>query len=186
MIERHPPPAQAGRAIRLYYIAQMRTRPPTFAIVTNQPDRIHWSYERYVSKSAPQTFQVLRDAAPNPIPHEKEEVTVRALWNTGPGDARVLEIREGRDPEPKPGEVCISVRVAGLNFADILARQGLYQDAPKFPCVLGYEGAGVVVGLGEGVTSVRPGQRVMFCSRFGAQAIACACPKGSWRRSSRA
>jgi NADPH:quinone reductase-like Zn-dependent oxidoreductase len=82
----------------------------------------------------------------------------------------VLEVREAPDPEPGPGEVRIRVRAAGLNFAEVMARLGLYPDAPKPPCVVGYEAAGVVDALGAGVTSPAAGTRVLALSRFGAHA----------------
>jgi NADPH:quinone reductase-like Zn-dependent oxidoreductase len=63
--------------------------------------------------------------------------------------------------------VRIRVRVAGINFADLLARVGLYPDAPKLPCVIGYEVAGVVDQVGPGVTDFREGDRVLAMTRFG-------------------
>jgi NADPH:quinone reductase-like Zn-dependent oxidoreductase len=69
-----------------------------------------------------------------------------------------------------PGEIRIAVRAAGINFADTMARVGLYPDAPKTPCVLGYEIAGEVETVGEGVTDFRTGERVMAGTRFGGQA----------------
>ncbi len=77
-----------------------------------------------------------------------------------------LELRDWPDPTPAQGEVLIDVRVAGINFADIVARIGLYPDAPKTPCVMGYEVAGVVEGVGPGVTGFEPGQRVLAATRF--------------------
>ena len=59
------------------------------------------------------------------------------------GTPDVLDLREGPDPVPGVGEVRIRVRAAGINFADILARLGLYPDAPKPPCVVGYEVGGM-------------------------------------------
>jgi NADPH:quinone reductase-like Zn-dependent oxidoreductase len=82
----------------------------------------------------------------------------------------VLEVQERPDPPVGPGEVRIAVRAAGLNFADTMARVGLYPDAPKTPCVLGYEVAGEVESVGEGVSSVSPGDRVIAGTRFGGQA----------------
>ena len=76
-------------------------------------------------------------------------------------------MREGPDPVPGDGEVRIRVRAAGINFADILARIGLYPDAPKPPVVVGYEVAGVVDAVGHGVTSVHDGDRVVALTRFG-------------------
>jgi NADPH:quinone reductase-like Zn-dependent oxidoreductase len=69
-----------------------------------------------------------------------------------------------------PGEVRIAVHAAGVNFADTMARVGLYPDAPKTPCVLGYEVAGEVESMGEGVDDFKPGDRVMAGTRFGGQA----------------
>jgi NADPH:quinone reductase-like Zn-dependent oxidoreductase len=66
--------------------------------------------------------------------------------------------------------VRIAVRAAGINFADTLARVGLYPDAPKPPCVLGYEVAGEVESLGEGVEGFSIGDRVFAGTRFGGQA----------------
>ena len=63
---------------------------------------------------------------------------------TAYGDPGVLKTIEKEDPQPQAGEVKIRVKAAGINFADILARQGLYPDGPKPPCVVGYEVAGVV------------------------------------------
>ena len=85
----------------------------------------------------------------------------------GPPD--VLALREVPDPPVVADTVRIRVRAAGLNFSDLLARQGLYPDAPKPPCVVGYEVAGVVDSVGSGVTNVRVGDRVMAMTRFGGQ-----------------
>jgi NADPH:quinone reductase-like Zn-dependent oxidoreductase len=82
----------------------------------------------------------------------------------------VLEVREGPDPAPGPGQVRVRVRAAGLNFAEVMARMGLYPDAPKPPCVVGYEAAGVVDALGEGVTAPAVGTRVIVLARFGVHA----------------
>ena len=86
------------------------------------------------------------------------------------GDASVFEIRETADPVPGPGEIRVRVRAAGINFADILARIGLYPDAPKPPVVVGYEVAGVVDAVGDGVTSAHEGDRVVALTRFGGYA----------------
>ena len=76
-------------------------------------------------------------------------------------------MREREDPVPAPGEVRIRVRAAGINFADVLARLGLYPDAPKPPMVVGYEVAGRVDAIGADVTGFAPGDRVMAMTRFG-------------------
>lgn len=95
---------------------------------------------------------------------------MRAIWIPKHGSPDVLEVRETPDPEPKPGELRIRVRAAGLNFAETSARQGIYPAAPKPPCIVGYEGAGVVDSLGEGTKGPAVGTRVLFLSRFGAHA----------------
>ncbi len=95
---------------------------------------------------------------------------MQAIWLTKHGTGDVLEVRESADPVPAATEVRVRVRFAGLNFAEISAKKGLYPDAPKPPCVLGYEGAGVVDAVGGEVRGVKVGDRVIYLSRFGAQA----------------
>ncbi|MCA9648436.1 MAG: zinc-binding dehydrogenase [Myxococcales bacterium] len=92
---------------------------------------------------------------------------MRALFITKHGGPEVLEVREAPTPEPKAGEVRVAVALAGLNFAELSARQGLYPDAPKPPCVVGYEGSGTVEATGDGVAGLAEGDRVLFMSRFG-------------------
>ncbi|MCB0876439.1 MAG: medium chain dehydrogenase/reductase family protein [Solirubrobacterales bacterium] len=98
---------------------------------------------------------------------------MRAVFISRHGGPEVLEVRERRDPQVAGGEVRIEVRAAGINFADLLARTGMYPDAPKPPCVVGYELAGVVESTGPGVESVAVGDRVMAATRFGGHAELC-------------
>ena len=95
---------------------------------------------------------------------------MRALWQMKNGGPEVLTVRETPDPTPGPGEVRIRVRACGLNFAEVMARQGLYPDAPKPPCVLGYEAAGEVDALGPGVDGLALGTPVVALTRFGGHA----------------
>ncbi len=95
---------------------------------------------------------------------------MRALLITEHGPPEVLRVQDRPDPKPGPGEVRVRVRAAGINFADLLARVGLYPDAPKPPCVVGYEFAGDVESLGERVEGLSVGQRVMGGCRFGGYA----------------
>jgi len=81
----------------------------------------------------------------------------------------VLRVEEKPDPKPGPGEILVDVRAAGLNFADILARQGLYPDGPKKPCVMGYEVAGVISEVGQKVDPSIVGAEVLAMTRFGGQ-----------------
>src|ERR1700681_3819923 len=92
---------------------------------------------------------------------------MRQIWITKAGPPEVLQVREAPDPEPHEGEVRIRVSAAGINFADLMARVGLYPDAPKLPCVVGYEVSGVVDQVGPGVTGVAVGERVIGMPRFG-------------------
>jgi NADPH:quinone reductase-like Zn-dependent oxidoreductase len=92
---------------------------------------------------------------------------MRQVWITRRGGPEVLQVREAPDPLPKEGEVRIRVAAAGVNFADVLARMGLYPDAPPLPAVVGYEVAGTVDAVGAGVTGFREGDRVAALTRFG-------------------
>jgi NADPH:quinone reductase-like Zn-dependent oxidoreductase len=92
---------------------------------------------------------------------------MRQIWITKVGPPEVLQVREAPDPSPGPGEVRIRVRAAGINFADLMARIGLYPDAPKPPCVVGYEVSGVIDAIGSGVTRFAIGDRVIGMPRFG-------------------
>ena len=89
---------------------------------------------------------------------------------TGNGGFEVLQVQERPDPPVGSGEIRIAVKAAGINFADTMARLGLYPDAPKPPCVMGYEVAGTVESVGEGVTEFSVGDRVAAGTRFGGQA----------------
>jgi NADPH:quinone reductase-like Zn-dependent oxidoreductase len=95
---------------------------------------------------------------------------MRAVVITKHGGPGVLEVQERPDPAIGPGDVRIDVAAAGINFADVMARMGLYPDAPKTPCVVGYEVAGTVLELGEGVQGLTPGQRVVAGTMFGGYA----------------
>jgi NADPH:quinone reductase-like Zn-dependent oxidoreductase len=103
---------------------------------------------------------------------------MRAVVQTGTGGPEVLQVQERPDPPVGPGEVRITVRAAGINFADTMARVGLYPDAPKPPCVMGYEVAGEIESVGEGVTALGPGDRVVAGTRFGGQAEMVSVPEG--------
>lgn len=101
---------------------------------------------------------------------------MRALVIPSHGPPEILTVQQRPDPRPGPGEVLVRVRAAGINFADLMARSGLYPDAPKPPCVIGYEMAGDVEAVGTGVTEYEPGQRVMGGCRFGGYAELVATP----------
>ncbi|MFO0561895.1 MAG: medium chain dehydrogenase/reductase family protein [Polyangiales bacterium] len=94
---------------------------------------------------------------------------MRALTIARHGGPEVLEVRDVAVPEPAAGQVRVKVRFAGLNFSDVMARQGMYPDAPPPPCVVGYEGSGDIDAVGEGVDRARIGERVMVMTRFNGQ-----------------
>jgi NADPH:quinone reductase-like Zn-dependent oxidoreductase len=102
---------------------------------------------------------------------------MKAVVLTGHGGPEVLRVEERPDPDAGSGEVRIDVKAAGINFADTMARVGLYPDAPKPPCVLGYEVAGEVESVGDGVTDHKPGDRVVAGTRFGGQASLVSVPQ---------
>jgi NADPH:quinone reductase-like Zn-dependent oxidoreductase len=93
-------------------------------------------------------------------------VRALVLEKTGPPDSAIT-VKDWPEPAPGPGQVLIDVRAAGINFADLLARVGLYPDAPKNPCVMGYEVAGTVASLGTGVDGYVVGDRVVAATHFG-------------------
>ena len=95
---------------------------------------------------------------------------MRAIVTTANGDVRVMKVQEQPDPTPARGEVLVRVKAAGLNFADILARQGLYPDGPRKPCVMGYEVSGIIEAVGDEVDPGDIGQAVIAMTRFKGQA----------------
>ncbi|MGC5170167.1 synaptic vesicle VAT-1 family membrane protein [Microbacterium sp. DT81.1] len=96
----------------------------------------------------------------------------------GKGGPEQLQVREAPDTEPKHGEVRIRVRASGINFADILARKGLYPDAPRLPAVVGYEVSGVVDRVGAGVGDALMGEEVVALTRFGGYSDVISVPAG--------
>src|SRR5688572_18894438 len=95
---------------------------------------------------------------------------MRAVVIPKNGGPEVLRVEERPDPTAGPGEVLVEVRAAGINFADLMARSGMYPDAPKTPSVIGYEVAGDVTAVGDGVETVKVGDRVAAGTRFGGYA----------------
>lgn len=90
------------------------------------------------------------------------------IANTTPDKAFAL--REIELPNLKPDEVLIEVEAFGLNYADVMARKGLYRDAPPKPCVLGYEVVGKIIEVGSNENEEWLGKRVVAFTRFGGYA----------------
>jgi NADPH:quinone reductase-like Zn-dependent oxidoreductase len=107
---------------------------------------------------------------------------MRAVVITKHGGPGALQVQERPDPQLGVGQVRIEVAAAGINFADVMARMGLYADAPKTPCVVGYEVAGTILELGDGVAESHPGlipgQRVLAGTQFGGYASQVVVPAG--------
>jgi NADPH:quinone reductase-like Zn-dependent oxidoreductase len=101
---------------------------------------------------------------------------MRAAVITKHGPPDVIKIQEMPAPTPGEGEVLIDVKAIGINFADVMARLGLYPDAPKPPCVIGYELAGTIAALGPGVSEPAVGTRVMAGTKFNGYAEQVAVP----------
>ena len=103
---------------------------------------------------------------------------MRQVWITKAGPPSVLQVREAADPEAGAGEVRVRVKAAGINFADLMARVGLYPDAPKVPCVVGYEVSGLVDQIGKDVEGISVGDRVMAMPYFGGYSDTVVVPSG--------
>ena len=84
------------------------------------------------------------------------------------GGPEVLRLEDVPIPEPGPGQLLVRVEAAGVNFTDIYHRTGLYK--VQFPFTPGRELAGVVERVGQGVTTARPGDRVVSESALGTYA----------------
>jgi NADPH2:quinone reductase len=92
-----------------------------------------------------------------------------AIVRHGPPET-AFEFREAPTPEPPAGHVLIKVEAFGLNFADVMARTGLYRDAPRIPFVPGYDVVGRIEKLGPVVDGLTVGERVVAFTRFGGYA----------------
>ena len=92
---------------------------------------------------------------------------MRQVWITRSGAPEVLQVREATDPTPQAGQLRIRVEAAGVNFADVMGRMGVYPDLPPLPVVPGYEVAGRVDAVGAGVDEAWIGKDVLSLTRFG-------------------
>jgi NADPH:quinone reductase-like Zn-dependent oxidoreductase len=91
------------------------------------------------------------------------------LVKNGPA-ATAFERRELALTAPAKGQVQITTEAFGLNFADVMARHGLYREAPPLPAVLGYEVVGHITATGTGTDAPAVGSRVLAFTRFGGYA----------------
>lgn len=102
---------------------------------------------------------------------------MQAVEITKHGGPEVLKVKERADPALRPTWVRIAVEASGVNFADVMARIGVYPDAPDPPCIVGYEVAGTVVDLGERVEGLALGDRVLAGTKFGGYASVVCVPE---------
>jgi NADPH2:quinone reductase len=95
-------------------------------------------------------------------------MTMRAIQMEKTGGPEVLELREVSTPVAGAGEALVKIEACGVNFIDTYLREGRYP--AQLPFVPGQEAAGTVVGVGDGVTSVKTGDRVAWCGVMGTYA----------------
>ena len=93
---------------------------------------------------------------------------MKAIQILQTGGPEVMTITDWAMPVPGPGQVLVQVAASGVNFIDLYVREGRY--ANPLPFIPGQEAAGTVAAVGEGVTTVRPGERVAWCSVLGTYA----------------
>jgi NADPH2:quinone reductase len=93
--------------------------------------------------------------------------TYRALMVTTPGGPEALKCVDLPVEQPAPGQLRVRVRATGVGSTDLLLLAGKYRYAPKLPVVPGYEIAGIVDAIGEGVTGFEVGQRVAALTVYG-------------------
>jgi NADPH2:quinone reductase len=91
---------------------------------------------------------------------------MKAVEVSHTGGPDVLEYKDVAEPQPKPNEVLVQIKAAGLNFIDVYFREGRYPS--KVPFIVGQEAAGVVEKVGGDVTTIKPGDRVAYTGLQGA------------------
>src|ERR1700761_2957626 len=101
---------------------------------------------------------------------------MKALLSKAGGGPETRSLEEGPNPEAKPGHAVISVKAVGVNFPDVLIIEDKYQFKPERPFAPGGELSGVVKSVGEGVTNVKPGDRILANTGWGAMAEEVALP----------
>lgn len=95
---------------------------------------------------------------------------MRSIYITRRGGPEVLELRSAPDPVPGAGQVRVRIKAAGVNFADIMMRMGMYPGAPATPFVPGYEAAGIIDAIGPGLPRgavLKGGDRVIVPCNYG-------------------
>jgi len=102
---------------------------------------------------------------------------MKAIVLSKTGAPEVLLPIEVKEPEPAKGEVRVKINYAGINYAEILSRKGLYGWALKRPYILGMEASGTIDKLGSGISNLKVGQKVMVGTKCGTYAEKIVVPK---------
>ncbi|KPX38320.1 Quinone oxidoreductase, partial [Pseudomonas amygdali pv. eriobotryae] len=108
--------------------------------------------------------------------YRKRNSLMKALLCKAFGSASTLVLEDVPGPEIKKNEILLDVHAAGVNFPDTLIIEGKYQFKPPFPFSPGGEAAGVIAAVGEKVSHLKPGDRVMALTGWGSFAEQVAVP----------
>ena len=101
------------------------------------------------------------------FPLDSDVNTKAVILKRKGASSQAFEIGDIELPPLKQDEILIKNQAFGLNYADVMARNGLYRDAPPMPCVIGYEVVGEVVEVGNELSRTLIGKRVLAFCRFG-------------------
>ena len=99
-----------------------------------------------------------------PVAETPAKMTSKTIVLVGHGGYDKLKIQQNDRPTPGKGEVLVNVKASGVNFAELMCRQGMYDRCPKPPTVLGLEAAGVITEVGEGVEKFKVSQMNCYSS----------------------
>ncbi|XP_034414182.1 synaptic vesicle membrane protein VAT-1 homolog [Cyclopterus lumpus] len=118
---------------------------------------------------SPAASEAPEESASTPAAAEETPLSYRALVLTGHGgyEKVKLQVKTQTRPQLLAGDVLVRVKACGLNFSELLGRQGLYELLPAPPVIMGMEGSGVIEAVGEGVKDREVGDRVIVLSRNG-------------------
>ncbi|KAF1373836.1 hypothetical protein PFLUV_G00243070 [Perca fluviatilis] len=124
--------------------------------------------EKKLDGPPPAGSEAPQDSGSSPAAEEKP-LSFRSLVLTGYGgyDKVKLQVKTQKQPQLEAGEVLVRVKACGLNFAELLGRQGLYELLPAPPVIMGMEGSGVIEAVGEDVKDRKVGDRVIVLNRSG-------------------
>src|SRR5947207_6403380 len=108
------------------------------------------------------------------LPARSYDTLMKAIQVSQVGGPEVLTLVDLPQPTPKPNDVIVEIKAAGVNFIDVYFREGRYPT--PLPFINGQEAAGLLVAVGSDVTTVRPGDRVAYTGALGSYAEYAAVP----------